>query len=429
MRATTRRVLVVTGATASCKTAASSILHTLLPSSSLPTPRVVSVDAVQVFDGPSIGAASPTQEELEATPTAGIGILPLSSLGSAGEVAAMAYDVVEKQLDAGAVPIVVGGSGLYVDWLVHGAQGDPKACPQVRKEVEQEVGDNPEWNEWVDVAAKVMPMRTSRIEPNDWVKLRRLLEIVRQVGEPAAGRLDDGNAGRVSLGEALDADVRVINLYWPRMAHLRAVDARVEDMFAQGLLPEIIDLYAGSHVSPSYAGSPLNLSHTGPPLTGRSHPVARAIGYAQTIPFLAEMAADPGARSDTGWARRLLKVVRDVQAKSRQLTRKQNRWFSNPSTLWVPLEGRPLPDVAQQVARLVVDTPRDEFDLLLEQQEPVWKASPDELAQLRTYIPEYKMFDKLETGAMFAQAAKNRIKAVDAALDASGAPALATLMS
>ncbi|KNC55406.1 tRNA Delta(2)-isopentenylpyrophosphate transferase [Thecamonas trahens ATCC 50062] len=387
-----RRIIVLTGATGSCKTAVATALARRLPqlSSPLPVelPRLVSLDAVQVFRGPHIGAASPSPEQLEEAPTALVACRGLDEGVSAGHLAAEATEACRRLLDAGLVPVVVGGSGLYMDWFIDGPQGSPLADPAVRARIEAEVAARPQWEHWLGKVAAASPLRAERLVRGDWVKMRRALEIV------ASGAAAIPEPPRTPLAERLDASVCVFNLHWPRLDHLRLVDARCEDMVAAGLLPEVLDLVVGNRVGSEWA---LDVPYAGPPLEPGHH-VAAAIGYAQSLPFLANLVADANAGvAPKILAKALGSFVKDFQAKSRQLTRKQNRWFARDDFLWLPLAEQSPDAVAETIARLALSDLADsggpaKMAAALEAQAAdiaagaaPWKNSPDDLAALRTY--------------------------------------------
>ena len=124
-------ILVVAGPTATGKTAAAvdiALRH---------GGEIVGADSVQVYRGFDIGSAKPTDEELQGVPHHRIDVLDPDQSVDAVEYARMADEVIDRVAARGALPIVVGGTGLYLTALLEGLAPIPEVEESVRKGVQQ----------------------------------------------------------------------------------------------------------------------------------------------------------------------------------------------------------------------------------------------------------------------------------------------------
>ena len=129
-----QRVICVVGPTASGKTKMGAALAGRFHG------EVVSVDSMQLYRGMAIGTAAPTAEEMEGIPHHMIGIADPREPWSAGRYARATIPVVEDILARGKLPIVVGGTGLWMEALVRGRTFAPgQAGGAVREALEREL--------------------------------------------------------------------------------------------------------------------------------------------------------------------------------------------------------------------------------------------------------------------------------------------------
>jgi tRNA dimethylallyltransferase len=221
--------LIIAGPTASGKTAAAVDLALAVGG------ELVGADSVQVYRGFDIGSAKPTEEELAGVPHHLIDILDPGATIDAMRYAEMADEVIEQVRDRGKLPIVVGGTGLWIRALVRGLVNVPPVDPELRSrlELEAEQIGNARMHERL---SEVDPMAAQAIHPNDGLRIIRALEVYEQTGTPL-GRLRAEHA----LGEprypnlfvALDAS----------MSELRErIEQRTQAMIERGWIEECEEL-------------------------------------------------------------------------------------------------------------------------------------------------------------------------------------------
>ncbi|KAK9826713.1 hypothetical protein WJX81_000524 [Elliptochloris bilobata] len=337
-RALRQKVVIVTGPTAVGKTAVSLALAELLDG------EVISADSVQVYKGLDIGSDKVCVEDRRGIPHHLIDVLEPHEEFSAGDFYDMARPVTDDILQRGRTPIVVGGTGFYLRWYVHGKPSTPRSTQESAKLAEQtldralaeaeaakgaELNEEERWEAGVAaVAAAGDPAAAARLrgEPNNRYRLARVLEVALTARQPMA-ELDHDRAAPPEY------DFRRFFLTRPREELYRRIDARCEVIAAGGLLPETETLL-----------------HRG--LLADSCCAARAIGYRQALAFLQRCHADVGAATGNG----LVGMVDEMQAATRRLCHSQLSWFRNePAFRWV--DATPPPEqVAAAIAAEVASS-------------------------------------------------------------------------
>lgn len=194
--------------------------------------EVVSCDSMQVYRRMNIGTAKPTAAEMGGIPHHLIDIVEPEEPFSCADYVREARQVIAQIHARGKLPIVCGGTGLYLDRLLHGGNdARAAASPQVRAELEEYRREN--GNAALHrLLQEVDPESAAAIHENNVPRVIRALEIRRVTGMTKT-ELDRQNAAPdPSFSPA------VIGLRWEREALNRRIDRRVDGMMAAGLLEE-----------------------------------------------------------------------------------------------------------------------------------------------------------------------------------------------
>ena len=232
MQPNTPPAVAIVGPTASGKTSLSLDLAERLAG------EIVSVDSMQVYRYMDIGTAKPTAEERARAPHHLIDIVDPDEPYHAGRFVTDANRVMAAIRQRGRVPILVGGTGLYLARLQQGLFSLPPIPNEVRAEVLarcQRLG-SPALHQ--ELAARD-PESAARIHPNDRQRVCRALEIVLATGVPWSEHLR-----RQPPGGLLGANACVIGLHWPREELYARIDRRVDIMLAAGFQQEVERLMA-----------------------------------------------------------------------------------------------------------------------------------------------------------------------------------------
>ncbi|EXC18506.1 tRNA dimethylallyltransferase 9 [Morus notabilis] len=175
------KVVVISGPTGAGKTRLALELAKLLNG------EIISADSVQVYRGLDVGSAKPSPSDRKVVPHHLIDILHPSEEYSVGQFFEDARQATRSILDSGRVPIVTGGTGLYLRWFIYGKPDVPKASYEVAAEVYSELADlqkNEDWDAAVQLVVKAGDPKAQFLAANDWYRLRRSLEIIKSSGAP-----------------------------------------------------------------------------------------------------------------------------------------------------------------------------------------------------------------------------------------------------
>jgi tRNA dimethylallyltransferase len=223
-------LLVIAGPTGVGKTAAAVALAAAIPI------EVVSADSRQVYRGMDIGTAKPTPPERAAVAHHLIDVTEPDDRYHAARFARDARAAIDAIRSRGRLPVVVGGTGLYIRALVRGLDPAPPADPALRRELYELAAV--EGGALHARLAREAPELADRLHPNDHVRIVRALELLRAgapVG-PAQRRWRDAP-------EAQD-DVVYVGLTLPRAVLAERLRSRAASMIAQGLEREVEGLLA-----------------------------------------------------------------------------------------------------------------------------------------------------------------------------------------
>lgn len=223
-------LLVVAGPTASGKTALAAALARRCRG------EVISADSQQVYRGLAVGTAQPTAAERALVPHHLVGMVEPGEGMDAARFVALADEAIAAVAGHGGLPIVCGGTGLYLRALLHGVADAPGRDPAYRAELEALAGREGRPALHARLAA-VDPQAAARIQPNDLVRIVRALEMAR------SGRTQSERFAEHRF-RAERYPHRIVALDLPRAELHRRIEARVEAMFEGGLLEEARELLA-----------------------------------------------------------------------------------------------------------------------------------------------------------------------------------------
>ncbi len=227
-------ILAVVGPTASGKTALAIELAKRLDT------EIISADSMQVYKGMEIGTGAPSTDELARVKHHFISFLDPGTLFSAGEFERMARPVVENLNRQGKIAVVVGGSGLYVRALLDGLFDGPGADDAIRKRLHAEaesLGVPAMYKRLVTIDAAY----AAQIKPTDLKRIVRALEVYEITGTP----LSELHAEHQAARPPLSAEQVLID--WPRPTLYARINARVDNMLADGFLDEVRHLEKQGH--------------------------------------------------------------------------------------------------------------------------------------------------------------------------------------
>ncbi|MDZ4830110.1 MAG: tRNA (adenosine(37)-N6)-dimethylallyltransferase MiaA [Phycisphaerae bacterium] len=219
-------IVVVVGPTAGGKT-------TLAVELALATGgECISADSMQVYRGMDIGTAKPSSAERRGVPHHLIDIVDPTEDGFTVDAwLERAESTIAEVRLRGNLPIVVGGTNLYVRALLEGLFEGPEPSAALRRELEETP-----LTSLRDELGRVDPVAAQRIHANDRRRSMRAIEVYRQTGTPLSKLQTQWSS---NLVEHVRGDAIVIGLDWPVDAINRRINARVRAMMTAGFLDEV----------------------------------------------------------------------------------------------------------------------------------------------------------------------------------------------
>lgn len=296
---------VVAGPTASGKTAVAVALALSAGG------EVVSADSMQIYRGMDILTAMPTPQEMRGVPHHMLGVFSPREKCSAATYRERALVCIEKIRGRGRLPIVCGGTGLYINALTRplgfAAQGDEA----IRNELTG-IAEGPDGRARLHAMLEsVDPESAARLHPNDVRRVVRALEIFRLTGRTQTEQAAlDAQRGDGPFTE------RIYALDWPRDVLYARIDRRVEAMLSAGLVEEVQRLMRNEN---EYTTA------------------AQAIGYKEIAAALRGECA-------------LAEAVETLKQATRNYAKRQLTWFRRDARVhWVPAQNRTAEEIAADI--------------------------------------------------------------------------------
>ncbi|MET8349331.1 MULTISPECIES: tRNA (adenosine(37)-N6)-dimethylallyltransferase MiaA [unclassified Micromonospora] len=294
-------VVAVVGPTAAGKSALSIALAHALDG------EVVNADSMQLYRGMDIGTAKLTPAERDGVPHHLLDIWEVTEPASVAEYQRLARAAVDDILSRGRVPLLVGGSGLYVRAVLERFDF-PGTDPELRERLERELAEVGPAPLYARLRA-ADPAAAEGILPGNGRRIVRALEVIELTGAPFTASLPEPAPYYPSVQLGVDLDTGLLD---------ERIALRVDRMWADGLLAETRELVG--------RGLP----------EGRT--ASRALGYQQVLRFFAGELTETKAHDET------------VRA-TRRFVRRQRSWFRrDPRIHWLDSAA---PDVIEAALRLV----------------------------------------------------------------------------
>ena len=289
------KIVVVAGPTACGKTTMGILLAKKFGG------EVVSVDSMQIYRGMTVGTAAPTEEEMDGVPHHMIAVADPTEQWSAARYAETAIPIIDDILARGKLPILVGGTGLWIDALIRGhgfagghAGGEVRKTLQTRLETE---GIAPLYEE----LRQVDPAAADRLHIADEKRILRALEVWLETGKTITAH----NEETKNIPSRYDAVW--IGLRFADREDMKAlIDRRVDKMVGEGLLEEVRTLLESG--------------------ISREATALQAIGYKEFLGVAEGLITEEQA-------------LADVKLRSRQYAKRQLTWLrKNEAIHWIEWE-------------------------------------------------------------------------------------------
>ncbi len=288
-----KKVVVICGPTASGKTALSIELAKQIDG------EIVSCDSMQIYKDMNIGTAKPTKEEMGGIKHYLLDYVSPTQRYSVADYKADAKKAIKEILHNGKIPIIVGGTGLYVDSLIYEIEyPNIEFDEEYRSNLEKEVRENG-LNELYLQAKEIDPIAIKKISCNDKKRILRILEIFNATGKTKT------EVEIESRKNEPEYDYRVYALLWDRNKLYNRINCRVDIMMEQGLVEEVKNILKKYDTFPT---------------------AMQGLGYKEVVQYLNGECTKE-------------EMVEKIKQETRRYAKRQMTWFrKNKQTIWLNAE-------------------------------------------------------------------------------------------
>jgi tRNA dimethylallyltransferase len=272
--------------------------------------EVINCDSMQVYRGFDIGTDKISPDSKEGVPHHLLDVVAPETQFTAADFVQAALTAAEGIWERARLPIITGGTGLYLKALIDGLFPGGQKNPEIRRQLEQEAraqGLEPLWKR----LAQVDPAYADKIGPRDRIRIIRALEVYLATGQPFSRHFSR------TRSHVTGCNLIRIGLNLERRDLYTRIDRRVERMFTAGLIDEVQNLLAAG--------------------VGEDAPPFRALGYKQVLRHLRqEISAEEAATL--------------TQQETRRYAKRQMTWFRKMEGIrwFAPDE---LPDIEKHIRR------------------------------------------------------------------------------
>ena len=284
------KVIVICGPTASGKTALSIELAKKING------EIISSDSMQIYKAMDIGTAKPSKEEMQDIPHHLLDFVEPNQRYSVAEFKKDAEKAIEEILAKGKTPIVVGGTGLYVDSLIYGIEyQDIELDEKYRQELENRV-EKEGLAKLYEEAKQIDPQAIEKISSNDKKRILRILEIYKSTGKTKTQQEIESRKNGVKY------DYKVFAINWERELLYERINKRVDIMIKQGLIQEVEQLLQKYDEFPT---------------------AMQGLGYKEVVEYL---------QGKTTYE----EMIEKIKMETRRYAKRQMTWFKkNKQTIWI----------------------------------------------------------------------------------------------
>jgi tRNA dimethylallyltransferase len=297
-------IIIITGPTGTGKTAVAVELARLLSS------ELISADSMQVYKHLSVGTAKPTVQELKGVPCHLIDYIEPDHQYNLGRFLEDAEHQISRLQSRGKIPIVCGGTGMYLRGLMYGVLEDGGRDQEFRRHLEErvhEAGLAPLYEELVS-----LDPNATHISRSDRQRILRALEVIHCTGKPiSALQTQHSGTARYEAAQFI--------LDRPRTELYDRINERTVGMLNNGLLDEV-----RQYLQAGYS---------------ESNPAVKALGYAEMIEHVKN-----GLSLTTATA--------SMQQRSRNYAKRQETWFrAMKDAVRIPMSGKTSDDAAREILK------------------------------------------------------------------------------
>ena len=258
--------------------------------------EIISADSMQIYKGMNIGTAKITKEEMQGIKHYLIDIVSPNERYSVSNFKNDAETAIEKILKKGKTPIIVGGTGLYIDSLIYGIEFQDEEIDTAYREKLNKIAENEGLETLYNKAKEIDPEAMKKISINDKKRIIRVLEIYHKTGKTKTEQEKESRKKEVKY------DFKLFAIDMDRDKLYKRIEKRVDIMINQGLIKEVKEILA------KYSNFPTAM---------------QGLGYKETVEYLQNKITKE-------------EMIEKIKKETRHYAKRQLTWFrKNKTTIWL----------------------------------------------------------------------------------------------
>ena len=283
-------VIVICGPTASGKTALSIELAKKING------EVVSADSMQIYKDMDIGSAKVTKDEMDGIKHYLIDIVSPDERYSVADYKKAAKAAIKEILEKNKIPIIVGGTGLYVDSLIYEIEYNNIKIDEEYRQLLKSIKENEGLEKLYEMAQEIDPEAMKKISKNDYKRISRVLEIYHETGKTKTQQEAESRLKEIPY------NYKVFAIDYEREKLYDRINKRVDIMIENGLIKEVQNLLNKYEEFPT---------------------AMQGLGYKEVKQYLENQISKE-------------EMIEKIKQESRRYAKRQITWFKkNDNTIWI----------------------------------------------------------------------------------------------
>ena len=283
------KVIVICGPTASGKTALSIELAKKING------EIISCDSMQIYKDMNIGTAKVTQEEMQGIKHYLVDFVSPDQRYSVADFKRDAKNAIKEIISKGKIPIIVGGTGLYVDSLIYEIDYPEIELDEAYRIKLEKQAEEEGLEKLYKIAEEIDPQAIKKISINDKKRIIRIIEIYHATGKNKTEQEAESR-------KEPEYDYKVFAINWEREKLYERINKRVDIMIDQGLIQEVKD------IKQKYSKFPTAM---------------QGLGYKEVVDYL------NGKYTKE-------EMIEKIKMETRRYAKRQLTWFrKNKQTIWI----------------------------------------------------------------------------------------------
>ena len=263
--------------------------------------EIISCDSMQIYKDMDIGTAKTTKEEMQGIKHYLIDFVSPDERYSVADFKKDAKKAIKEILAKGKTPIIVGGTGLYVDSLIYEIEYQNIEFDEKYRERLEQQAEEQGLDKLYEMARKIDEEAIKKISPNDKKRILRILEIYHATGK------NKTEQEKESRKKEVEYDYKIYALSWDREKLYERINKRVDIMLEQGLIEEVKNVYNKYEKFPT---------------------AMQGLGYKEVVEYL------EGKTSKE-------EMIDKIKQETRRYAKRQLTWFrKNKQTIWLDAQDK-----------------------------------------------------------------------------------------